>query len=42
MSDCFILTYDVTNRSSFESIKYWNESIKELNTENYLTILIGN
>ena len=41
-ADGILLLYDVTNRSSFESVNKWVESIREVGDEKISIILIGN
>ena len=37
-----ILMYDITSRDSFESISGWIESIKDVKSDNFPIILVGN
>ena len=41
-TDGIILMYDITDKSSFASIPFWMEQIKENKGENYPIILCGN
>ena len=41
-ADGILLLYDITNRSSFESVNKWIESIREVADEKISIILIGN
>lgn len=41
-SDGVIIVYDVTNKSSFEKIQEWVQSIKDNTEKNIKMILIGN
>ena len=40
-TDCFVLGFDVTNKNSFDEIKFWYSLAKE-NTDVNLMYLIGN
>ncbi len=42
MADGIILMYDITDRSSFESIKDWAKSIIDEKGENFPIVLLGN
>jgi small GTP-binding protein len=37
-----IIVYDISNRTTFESVTYWMEEIKEVNDEDIPIMLIGN
>ena len=41
-SDGFIIVYDITNKSSFDSIVNWVEDIKELASNDNKNIILGN
>jgi small GTP-binding protein len=41
-ADGILLLYDISNRSSFESVNKWVESIREVGEEKISIILIGN
>jgi Ras-related protein Rab-11A len=41
-ADCCLLVYDITNRKSFEEMKYYNEQMKKRCKENVKAILLGN
>ena len=40
-TDCFVLGFDVTNKNSFDEIKFWYSLAKE-NADVNLMYLIGN
>ena len=41
-ADCCLLVYDISNRKSFEEMKYYNEQMKERCKANIKAILLGN
>lgn len=41
-ADGIILMYDITNKSSFDSISNWMKGIKEIKGDNFPIVLIGN
>ena len=41
-ADCVILIYDITDKSSFESIDDWIKSVKQEKEDNFPMILLGN
>ncbi len=41
MSQLFLLVYDVTNRTTFENIRRWIQSAKELANPTVLYVLVG-
>jgi small GTP-binding protein len=42
MANGIILTYDVTNRDSFESIKNWLKQVEQLAEKNVCRVIVGN
>lgn len=42
MANGIILTYDVTNRESFESIKNWLKQVEQLAEKNVCKMIVGN
>ena len=41
-SACALIVYDITNRKSFQSIKSWLETCRDMCSKNVLIVLIGN
>jgi len=41
-NECVIVTYDITNRKSFENVAYWMQQIDNYGSANTLRILVAN